>query len=184
MRRVATGSAVTALAGLLGSFVATTPASAAAVDEYTVKAAYLLNFARFVEWPLGSSCESFQIVVVGEDPFGDLLDAVVAGQRLAGRPVSVARWSRMREPRPCSVVFVSAGERLDRVRAAAWTAPALLVGDGPDFMGEGGMVAFVREGGRIRFDVDVEATAAAGLRFGSRVLGLARQIRGVPRGAQ
>jgi hypothetical protein len=87
------------------------PPSAAAPTEYEVKAAFLYNFARFVEWPAeGRRSEPFVITVLGQDPFGRVLDDTVAGKAVAGRPIEVRRASRVEEAAGAQIVFVSASE--------------------------------------------------------------------------
>src|SRR4051794_22363120 len=80
------------------------------IAEYHVKAAFLYNFARFVEWPgeaFRSPGEPFSICVLGADPFGQDLDDVVAGKAIAGRPVAVRRFTDARETGGCHILFVS-----------------------------------------------------------------------------
>lgn len=150
---------------------------AAPADEYAVKAAYLVNFARFVEWPGGETCPSIRIVVVGRDPFGDLLDDVLEGERIDGRPLVAERWVRMRDVPPCSLLFVAEGERLEKVFERTSGSAVLTVGDREDFARHGGVIELVRDGGRVRFDVDLGAANEAGLNVSSRLLALARTVR-------
>jgi hypothetical protein len=147
-------------------------------DEYAIKAAYLLNFARFVAWPAGTDCDTLRIVVVGDDPFGDDLDRVLAGKRVSGRPVAASRWPRMRDPEPCSVIFVASSERADKALESVRARPVLTVGESREFLEHGGAIALVLEHGRVRFDVNARAVTEAGLWLDARLLGLARTVGG------
>lgn len=147
-------------------------------DEYAIKAAYLLNFARFVAWPPGTECDALRIIVVGDDPFGDDLDRVLAGKRVSGRPVAASRWPRMRDPEPCSVIFVASSERADKALESVRARPVLTVGESREFLEHGGAIALVLERGRVRFDVNARAVSEAGLWLDGRLLGLARTVDG------
>src|SRR5258708_34362438 len=87
--------------------------AAAAMDEYQVKAAFLYNFARFVEWPADvfhDPSDPFAICVLGQDPFGHALDDVVAGKKIEGRAFAVRRISAPRQAVGCRILFVSSSE--------------------------------------------------------------------------
>ena len=147
-------------------------------DEYAIKAAYLFNFARFVAWPAGTHCDALRIVVVGDDPFGDELDRVLADKRVSGLPLAATRWPRMRDPEPCSVIFVASSERADKILESVRARPVLTVGESREFLDNGGAIALVLERGRVRFDVNARAVSEAGLWLDSRLLGLARTVEG------
>jgi hypothetical protein len=90
------------------------PPAGSAPTEYEVKAAFLYNFARFVEWPPESfrdPQEPFVIAILGRDPFGPVLDGTVAGKQVAGRPIAVKRAGHVDEVRDAQIVFVCASER-------------------------------------------------------------------------
>ena len=142
--------------------------------EYRVKAAYLYNFLRFVEWPPDmASSEPLTICVAGgRNPFGDVLEATIRGESVGGRPVM----SRIiRQPDDgCHVVFVPEGAAARAYIRAADSRPTLTVGESPDFISMGGMVNFIREGANVRFEIDPMTAERAGLRISSRLLQLAR----------
>jgi hypothetical protein len=145
--------------------------------EYAVKAAFLYQFARFVEWPEGSPAASgpVRICVVGEDPFGDALDLATQDKRAGGRPLLVRRFRRVEDVKSCSIVFVSGPDPLqakavaERLRGSA----SLLVGEAPDFGLHGGMIAFRVEHDVVRFDINQNAAETEGIRISARLLGLA-----------
>lgn len=156
-----------------------TAAWAGAAEEYAVKAAFLYNFGRFVEWPAKADLDPsrpFVIAVVGSDPFGGALDGL-EGKTVQGRKVSVKRFPGSNAPEGCDVLFVSASERdqLAGLLAAAHRRNTLTVGDLPGFTRRGGVVEFVKVDDKVRFKINAGAAAQAGLRMSSQLLKLAMQ---------
>lgn len=169
-------------------------AQEAEIDEIKslkVKAAYLYNFGKFIEWPdtaFEGPNSAFVIAVVGSDPFGRILDETVSNKRVGDRPIRVVRldWAKedhRRELRRCHLVFVPGDWSPDaeRVRNHCAGRPILVVGDRDDYVLKGGMIGFVLESGRIRFELSREALDRAGLRAGAQLLKLARIIDGPKR---
>lgn len=149
--------------------------------EYQVKAAYLYGFGRFVEWPadaLSASSPNFVVCVLGEDPFGRLLDEATAGAVLKAKPVVVRRIARADDSASCQTLFVSASEagRLGRILEVLDRRPVLTVGDSPSFAERGGMIGFVIDGGRVRFTVNLTAAQEAGLMLQSELLRVAATV--------
>jgi hypothetical protein len=138
--------------------------------EYRVKAAYLFNFLKYVEWPDGAVTGPFTICVAGRNPFGAVLAETVNGERIGERTV-MARV--VAEPDPaCHVLFVP---RTTTAGPYLRGAPrALTVGESADFLGDGGAIVFVQEGANVRFQINEDAAARAGLRISSRLLRLSR----------
>ena len=148
--------------------------------EYEVKAAFLLNFTKFIEWPQGvfaASDSPFTICILGKDPFGQALDQIVAGESVNGRKLEVRRIGQAPEPQACQVVFVASGEKEVRRTLSGLRNGVLTVGEGENFMREGGMIAFVIENRRVRFDIDQSAAERAGLRLSSKLLSVARSVQ-------
>jgi hypothetical protein len=140
--------------------------------EYRVKAAYLNNFLKFVEWPAVPGDGPVTICVAGRNPFGGALAATIDGEQVAGRPVTART---ITTPGPgCHLLFVPEGAPAADYLRAAQGSPTLTVGESPDFIRRGGMINFVREGPNIRFEIDAAAAERAGLRISSRLLRLAR----------
>ncbi len=147
-------------------------------SEYQIKAAFLLNFTKFIEWPTteGAAGSPFSICVVGEDPFGPVLDQLVEGETVGGRRIAVRR-VHAEAPGSCSLLYVSKLEQnVSGVLAGAGPG-VLTVGEGDGFLDEGGMIAFVLENRRVRFNIDQGAAQKAGLKLSSRLLGVARSVR-------
>jgi hypothetical protein len=156
------------------------------VPEYHVKAAFLYKFATYVEWPAASDngLTQFTIGIIGHDPFGRRLDAVVEGQRIRGKAIVVRRLSGLEEIAHCQVLFVSASERphLQAILGALRGAPVLTVGDMNQFAESGGMINLVTDDDdHIRFDINKKAIDRAGLKALTQLLRLARIVDSGPR---
>lgn len=150
------------------------------VGEYEVKAAYLYNFGRFVEWPTkGGRGESFSVCVLGKDPFGTALDATVAGEVIADSHVVVKRLSRIQNLEDCRILFISSSEesQLREVLTTLDKLAVLTVSDLPQFLRRGGMMQFVLDGNRVRFEVNVTSVERSGLTLSSQLLKLAMNVR-------
>jgi len=152
------------------------------VEEYKVKAAFLYNFTKFVEWPdsaFRDPSAPFVVAVLGDDPFGDALD-VLKGKTAQGRPIVVRRAASLDALGRFHLLFVATSEksRLESVLPAAEAMHALTVGDAPGFRSQGGVIQLVRDGDRIGFEVNPDASRRAGLKISSKLLGLARAVGG------
>jgi YfiR/HmsC-like len=174
------GSLIIACYLLLG--VPSSDAQQPKISEFQVKAAYLYNFARFVEWPDRNSVDKsspFEICILGIDPFGGALDAAVAGESIDGKKVVPKRISRPQDVNSCRILFISSSEeeRLKGILSALDKARVLTVSDIPHFSELGGMIGFVLEGNRIRFDVNLSSAREAGLVLSSELLKVATNIR-------
>ena len=149
--------------------------------EHAVKLAYLFNLIRFTRWPEGAVPPDgpFTLGVLGDDPFGPLL-AELERRRLHDRPVRVVRIRAPEQARECQAVFVAASEspRLGAILHLLEGLPVLTFGDLTDFAARGGGVGFVRQGDRVRFEVNLEVIRKAGLRMSSEVLRLAARVLG------
>jgi hypothetical protein len=150
--------------------------------EYEVKATYLYNFLRFVEWPAGVAVgrsDPFAICVLGEDPFGPSLNATVAQETIAGKSVVAKQIHGLQDAMGCRVLFISSseGQRLKQILTSLGTASVLTVSDLPKFSQRGGMVQFVLEGDRVRFEVNSATAERAGLTLSSELLKVAVNVR-------
>jgi len=153
--------------------------------EYEVKAAYLFNFSKFVRWPANSSVsvrQAFQICILGNDPFGSVLDDTLQGETLEGKKVVSRRITDAQEIEGCQLLFVgtNASGKFAKIRAALGKFAVLTVSDMPMFTGRGGMIGFVTTGGRVRFEVNLGAAEAAGLALSSDLLKVALAVRKAP----
>lgn len=152
-------------------------------SEYAVKAAFLYNFAKFVEWPADafrSPREPMVLCLLGEDPFGPELDQTVGGKTVLGRQLVVRRLAKLAGLEECRILFVSSseGRRLDQVFAAVGGRAVLTVGEEETFGRAGGIISFVVRQSRVRFQIDLAAADRAGLSISSQLLELAEVVTG------
>ncbi len=152
------------------------------VDQYQVKAAFLYNFAKFVEWPAHTfklASDPIVICVLGENPFGQLLEETVRGKSVDGRALAVRQVSELRQPYNCQILFVGTSDRPRRraILGQIGSAAILTVGEAEGFAEEGGVVNFTVEGGKLRFQINPDAAERANLRISSKLLSLAQIVR-------
>lgn len=147
--------------------------------EYSVKAAYLLKFGGFIEWPsrtFTAPDEPFVIGVLGDDPFGPTLDQIAATHTVQGRPITLKKLSRIEQVRNVHVLYISPSEkeRMPLITASLEGKGILTVADA-DL--PGAMVNFVVDNNRVRFDINLEQAERAGLKVSSKLLSVARAVR-------
>jgi hypothetical protein len=147
--------------------------------EYEVKATYLYKFGRFVEWPARAESDSFTICVLGQDPFGPALNAIIANETIAGKSVVAKRIPAPQDAANCRVLFIGLSEntRLKQILTTLRDASVLTVSDLPEFTQRGGMVQFISEGDRVRFEVNLATAERAGLTLSSELLKVAINVR-------
>jgi YfiR/HmsC-like len=146
--------------------------------EYQLKAAFLFNFAKFVDWPAGSFASPqtpFSICVLGPDPFGRTLDDSLAGKTLSGRAIQVRRCQTDAETRSCQIVFASRSQshRLPEILQSLKGTNVLLVGESDDFAASGGAIEFFLQEDHVRFRINPDAASRAGIMISSKLLSLA-----------
>jgi hypothetical protein len=151
-------------------------------NEYQVKATYLYNFGRFVKWPgtvPAGKGDSFRVCVLGQDPFGTILDSTLAGEALDGKPVVLRRISRPQEAGECRILYISSTEekRLKEILTAVDENGVLTVSDIPGFTRRGGIIQFVLEGDRVRFEINLASAESARLVLSSELLKVAAAVR-------
>jgi YfiR/HmsC-like len=146
-------------------------------NEYQVKAAFILNFARFVDWPGDAFADGGSLVVgvVGDDPFGGALDQL-SGNSIEGRRLVIRRLKSTDNLRACQILFVSSSERsrLGKIMESVKGASVLTIGDLPQFNQMGGVIKFVVQDNRVRFEINGAAAAQARLRISSKLLALSK----------
>jgi hypothetical protein len=153
--------------------------------EYEVQAAYLSNFGRFVEWPARAGANArdpFYVCVLGQDPFGPLLDAALKSETIGGAPMAARRVSSAADAANCRIVFVNSTKdsELKGILATLRNFKTLTVSDTFDFTRQGGMIQFVLDGNRVRFEINLAAAQRAGLTLSSQLLKVAVAIRRAP----
>ena len=150
--------------------------------EFQVKAAYLYNFGRFVAWPDQNSPDAnaaFEICVLGADPFGATLDSTLATASIGGKNVQAKRITKPQDVDDCRILFISTSEErhLKDVLSALDNASVLTVSDIPRFSERGGMIGFILDGDRVRFDVNLSSAQSARLTLSSELLKVATNVR-------
>jgi hypothetical protein len=165
----------------LGGFLSVA-ATAQTGDEYSVKAAFLYNFSKFVEWPpqaFKSPTDPLTICILGKNPFGDLVSQAVTGKVVQGRSFSVLQVTDVPQAGACHILFVSASEnkRLPAILAETKSSCTLTVGETDDFTAQGGVISFKIEAGNVRFCINAGAAAKQQLHISSKLLSLAEVVR-------
>jgi hypothetical protein len=155
------------------------PQMRATAGEYQVKAAFLLNFTKFIEWPATAFEDSrspIAICLFGDDPFDGALNQLVEGEVVNGRKLAVRKIRQAPAPKTCQVVFVGKPEK-EGARILAGLGPGVLtVGEGEGFLRDGGMIAFVLENHRVRFEIKQSTASNAELNLSSRLLNVAKTV--------
>lgn len=149
--------------------------------EYPLKAVFLLNFARFTDWPTNAFVgpdSPLVIGVLGNDPFGSVLDLTIKNEQVKGRKFVVERYSRFSEIGACHILFICQSEanRLARIAAALKTRPILTVSDIDKSADDGICEQFVTENNKIRLRTNTDALKDANLTMSSKLLRLAEII--------
>lgn len=156
-------------------------------SEYEVKAVFLFNFSQFVDWPpraFAGSQEPLIIGVLGEDPFGAVLDEVVHEESVNGRPLVARRFDDVSQVDHCHILFVASSQRarLDEILRQLHGRPILTVADFDGFAEQGGMVRFATVAGRIRLHINLDAARAENLTISSKLLRPAQIVATVESG--
>ena len=153
------------------------------LPEYQVEAAWLLNFARFIEWPahrFPAAKSPFVLGIVGEDPFGKNLECTLESRKAQGRSFVLKRLSSEHSLKNCHIVFISSSERRKQRELCekARQSAILTVSDMDDFIANGGMIRFIRKDMNVRFQINLEAAERAGLKFSAQLLKVAETVNG------
>ena len=175
------GRAGRLLAGALGlAAAALGQAGHPQAAEQEIKAAYVYNFAKFVEWPGEATGQPLQICVVGDGFFALKIQEAIQGKTANGRPLAVRLEPKPDEMRHCHILFVGALERkrLGKLLPLLEGGSVLTVGNGEDFARQGGVIGFVVDQNRVRFEINVEAAARSRLRISSQLLRVAKVTPG------
>jgi hypothetical protein len=150
--------------------------------EYKVKAAYLYNFAKFVEWPSETFADSslpLGICIIGEDPFGSTLDSI-KDKRVKGKKLEVRQYSGSSEIKECHILFISPSEKnnLADILEMIKDRHILTVSDMNKFADRGGMINLKQAKNKIKLEINHEAAKNSGLKMSSKLLKIAKIIKG------
>jgi hypothetical protein len=148
-------------------------------QEYKVKAAFIYNFARFIEWPqevFASADSPFVIGVVGTDPFNGALEQAVTAKKVGTRRVEIQHFDSVDQIGPCQILFVptSDDESETKIIQKVENDHVLTIGESDSFDSIGGSFRFFTEDNKMRFEVNTDATDHAKLKISSKLLKLAR----------
>jgi hypothetical protein len=156
-------------------------AQAPTAGEYQVKAAFLFNFAKFVEWPpsgFSDASAPLRICVFGQDPFGQELRNITNEKTVNGRKLQVDQVSDLQHARSCHILFIarSGTTSVTQIVEGLRGASVLTVGDSKGFAEQGGMINFVLENDRVQFEVNRKAAEHSGLKISSKLLSVAKLV--------
>lgn len=156
-------------------------ATQAPAKEYEVKAVFLLNFAQFVEWPeetFPSADAPLTIGILGDDPFGAILDRLVQGEKVKNRALAVKRFKRVEDAKGCHLLFISRSERarVPQILAQLGKTSVLTVGETDQFAQQGGVINLRLKGDNVRFEINMDAADRGLLKISSKLLRLATII--------
>jgi len=165
---------------VIAAVLFTTSAMAQTVDEYHIKAAFVFNFAKFIEWPteaFKTPDDPLVICVVGQDQMANALRETVNGNAIDGRPVIIRQIAIGQGPCDCHILFVGASA-MKRFRSHPKESTGVLtVGETPGFAVDGGAITLKLEDGRVRFEINVAAAERQQLRISSKLLSLAQVVK-------
>ena len=144
-------------------------------SEYQVKAAYLFNFGQFVDWPAAafeSPTAPFAICIVGDDPFGKVLDDAVRGETLEGRPVAIRRFRKPEDVAACNIVFLARSEadHLAQSLRALRGRHLLTVTDASGDETRDAAIVLITQNNRIRLRINLAEARANELVISSNLL--------------
>jgi hypothetical protein len=168
--------------GIFLCLLALTPRAALAQSrEYQVKAAFLFNFAQFVEWPddtYSATNTPFCIGILGDDPFGTALDQTVQGETIGGHKLVVQRSRQIADLQNCQIIFVSKSEkkRLAEILSALSSRPVLTVSEMEGFARSGGVINFYLEGTKVRFEINPTAVQNERLKISSQLMSVGKIV--------
>ena len=149
--------------------------------EYQVKAAFLFNFAKFVEWPTDvfpNADAPLQICVLGQDPFGREFEQSIVDKIVKGHRIEVAHPDGVPQARACQILFIAGSERrrIPDILQGLKGASVLTVADTPSFIQTGGIINFVLDQDRVRFEINLRAAELAHLKLSARLLTVAKLV--------
>jgi len=157
--------------------------SGAPPKEYEIKAAFVYNFIKFVEWPeeITELYPEISIAILGRDPFGETLDNLIKGKSIKDKKLSVYRYSDIEDIHFCHVLFISKSEEknLKLIFAHLKEKSILTVGESSDFLKHGGIIKLLEKDNRVRFEINLQQANASRLKISSRLLRLAENLKDV-----
>jgi hypothetical protein len=150
---------------------------AGSFQEYQVKAAFIYNFIKFIDWQNQKDFKDFNICILGEDPFGKAID-ILEGKKVRGWRIKISRTNSVKATKECQVVFISSSERdsLKEVLSFFRGKPVLTISEVNGFIEQGGIINFIIVNDKIRFEINERVAKESGLKISSKLLRLARKV--------
>jgi len=163
-------------------FLAVSAGNGPVAEEYQVKGAFLLNFAKFVSWPdqaFKTPDEPIVICILGQNPFGPGLEQAARGVVIGDRHVAIRQSSDVQFARQCQIVFVAGSERklAKSLLQTEQGESVLTVGEFDGFTAAGGVIAFRLDGDKVRLDINTAAADRARLHISAKLLSLAQSAK-------
>jgi len=174
LKRIKISAVAAALAWLMGPL----PLASASQSEYALKSVFLYNFCRFIDWPdsaFASPTEPLIIGIIGDDPFGSLLNEAVAGEKYHNRPIRIDHFRTPGDIKRVHLLFVSHANagRVEPILAAVAGRSVVTVSETEDFINRGGMITLTSEQNRVRLRINPAALHSANLAVSSKLLRVA-----------
>ncbi|MBN2102882.1 YfiR family protein [bacterium] len=146
--------------------------------EYQIKAKYLYNFARFVDWPeesFNNPDSPFVIGIIGSDPYGIDLEKTIEGKQIKNREFRIRRYQNLEDLSSCHILFIGVDnrDRRSQIFSKIKNNSILTVGDETNFSKDGGMINFIIKKKKIRFEINSEAVKQSGLKMSTKLLKMA-----------
>ncbi len=166
------------LAGITQGDAAEAPVS----KEYQIKAAFLYNFTKFAEWPDSAFADPKSPIVIGvlgANPFGGELAKAIEGRKVNGRDLVLKPLEKSGDLESVHVLFTGSSEEVKLIEALGSVnrRPILTVGETDSFAKHGGIITFILEGDKVRFEINMDAADQAGLKISAQLQKLAKTIR-------
>jgi hypothetical protein len=169
------------LAAITLSLWASTLLAQTIAKEYRIKAAFLFNFAQYVEWPPDTFKDAnspLTYCTIGDDPFQGVLDESLNAKSVGTRPLRVQHLKQPENFQGCQILFIGANEkkRITAVLETLKQSPVLVVGESNRFVQQGGTVGFLSEENTIRFEVNLDVAQRARLNISATLLAVAKTV--------
>ena len=176
--RIMMGTAFLLIA--LGTVLAPQRSHAEASEEYRLKAAFIYNFAKFVQWPrmvFAGPTSPVVLGIIGNDPFGEALEAI-RGKLVEEHKLLIKHIGKTDQLEDLNILFIPSSEqkRLGQIQRALGSKPILTISDIDDFVKQGGMIGFIQKDGKIRFEINLTVARKVGLEMSSKLLQLAEMV--------
>ena len=148
--------------------------------EFQVKAAFLFNFSKFVEWPAKSFStpyDPFIVGIYGNDPFGRFIDETIKGETALGRPMHVERVRNVQDAVKCQILFINTPGKTAEILKTVKGRGILTVGQDPNFCSMGGIIRFYKEKDMVRLEINVQAAKESNIDISSKLLRISKVYR-------